>query len=55
MEMATASKIENNAFIVLTDSFLTAQMRLPARIRVAALSRCAPANIKNGVERVKRL
>ena len=33
MEMATASKIENNAFIVLIDSFLTAQMRLMRRHR----------------------
>jgi hypothetical protein len=33
MEMAKASMIENNAFIVLYCSFLTARMRLPDRER----------------------
>jgi hypothetical protein len=36
MEMASARIIEKNAFIVLNNSFLTARMRLPDWLDVAA-------------------
>ena len=48
IEMANARIIEKNAFIVLSNSFLTARMRLPYGRRVAAPKafRAGPARIR---------